>query len=89
MAEHDRLPRGMTPRLLSVDAAAAYLGVHRETFEQHVRPQIPPIEIGARKLWDIKALDHWLDQQCALNERLRPADRWLGELEIDLANSRR
>ena len=89
MPERDRLPRGMTPRLLSEDAAAAYLGVHRETFEQHVRPQIPPIEIGTRKLWDLKTLDDWLDRQSGLIERLRPANQWLGELESDLAHSRR
>jgi hypothetical protein len=51
---------------LSEDAAAAYLGIHRETFEQHVRQHIPPVEIGTRKLWDIKALDHWLDHQSGL-----------------------
>ena len=89
MPERDRLPRGVTPRLVSEDAAAAYLGVHRETFEQHVRPQIPPIEIGTRKLWDLKTLDDWLDRQSGLIERLRPANQWLGELESDLANSRR
>ena len=89
MSDPDRLPRGMTPRLLSRDAAAAYCGVTAETFEQHVRPHIQPVEIGARRLWDVKALDHWLDRQSGLVERLRPADQWLGDLEIDLAHSRR
>ena len=75
--------------MLSEDAAAAYLGVHRETFEQHVRPYVPPVEIGAPKLWDIKALDHWLDQQSALAEAWRPVGEWVAELEDDCAHPRR
>jgi hypothetical protein len=86
MTERDRLPRGMTPRLLSEDAAAAYLGIHRETFEQHVRCRVPPIEIGARKLWDVKALDHWLDQQSGLVEALRPVGEWLAGLGDNCAS---
>jgi hypothetical protein len=85
MSEGDRLPRGMTPRLLSEDAAAAYLGIHRVTFEEHVRPHIPPVEIGARKLWDVKSLDAWLDQQSGLVEALRPVGDWLAELGDDRA----
>ena len=80
MADRDRLPRGVTPRLLSEDAAAAYLGIHRETFEEHVRPHVRPIEIGARKLWDIKALDRWLDRQSGVVEALRPVGDWLAGL---------
>jgi len=79
----------MMPRLLSEDAAAAYLGIHRETFEQHVRQHISPVEIGARKLWDIKALDHWLDQQSGLVEALRPVGDWLAGLGDDRAAARR
>jgi hypothetical protein len=83
MSEGSRLPRGMTPRLLSEDAAAAYLGIHRETFEEHIRPHIPPVEIGSRRLWDIKALDYWLDQQSGLVEALRPTEDWLAGLGDD------
>jgi hypothetical protein len=66
MADNRRLPPGMTPRLLSRDEAATYCGVVAETFEQHVRPHVPPIGLGARRLWDIRALDRWLDRQSGL-----------------------
>jgi hypothetical protein len=79
----------MTPRLLSRDAAAVYCGVTAETFEQHIRPYIPPIEIGARRLWDVKALDRWLDVRSGLSDAIRPVDHWLAELGNDRAGSRR
>src|SRR3954464_11382473 len=75
-----RLPRGMTPRLLSRDAAAAYCGVTAETFETHVRPHVQPVEIGARRLWDVRALDSWLDVRPGLADALRPVEDWLTEL---------
>jgi hypothetical protein len=83
------LPMGMTPRLLSRDAAATYCGITAETFEQHVRPHVAPIEIGARRLWDVRALDDWLDVQSGLTDALRPVDDWLAELGNDRARSRR
>lgn len=66
------LPAGMTPRLLGSPAAAAYCGVTGETFEKHIRPHVPPIEIGARRVWDVKALDRWLDERSGLTAELRP-----------------
>lgn len=56
----DRLPRGMTPRLLTVEQAAAYCGVGRENFEARVG--VAPVKIfGTRILYDRVALDKWLD----------------------------
>src|SRR5260370_1413420 len=89
IANRDALPAGMTPRLLSRAAAAAYCGVTAETFETHIRPQVPPIEIGARRLWDIKALNRWLDERSGLVEALRPIRDWLAELGDDRARARR
>jgi hypothetical protein len=83
------LPTGITPRLVSVEAAAAYCGVTAPTFELHVRPHVAPIEIGTRRLWDLKALDQWLDLQSGLGDPLRPVDEWLARLGDDRANSRR
>ncbi len=74
MPDRRLLPIGMTPRLLSKVAAAAYCGITEETFEAHVRPHVQPIEIGARRLWDVKALDRWLDQQSGLVDALTPVD---------------
>jgi hypothetical protein len=89
MSERRSLPTGMTPRLLSRDAAAAYCGITAETFEQYIRPHVTPIEIGARRLWDVRALDRWLDLRSGLTDALRPVDDWLVELGNDRANSRR
>ena len=51
----------LAPRLLSLAEAARYCGVSKETFLAHVRPQVGPVPIGARILWDRHALDRWLD----------------------------
>lgn len=78
-----RLPLGMRPRLLSRDVAAAYCGVVGETFDQHIRPHVPPIQIGTRRLWDIRALDRWLDERSGLIAELRPIDDWLSRLDYE------
>lgn len=83
MGERHALPAGMTPRLLSREGAAAYCGVTAETFETHVRPHVPPVEIGARRLWDVRALDRWLDERSGLIEALRPVDDWIARLGGD------
>lgn len=57
------LPAGITPRLLSREAAAIYCGISPTLFDTHIVPSVPPVEIGRRNLWDIKKLDRWLDQQ--------------------------
>lgn len=62
-----KLPPGMTPRLLSRVQAAAYCGVVAETFDTHVAPMVKPVAIGARRLWDVRAIDAWLDQEGGLN----------------------
>ncbi len=89
MGEQRSSLSGITPRLLSRDAAAAYCGINAETFEHHVRPHVPPIEIGARRLWDIRALDSWLDARSGLTNDLRPVEDWVAELGNDRARSRR
>ena len=84
------LPRGMTPRLLSRDAASAYCGMSQTHFDEHVAPSVPPLVLGRRNLWDVKALDRWLDQRSGLGDVLRPVDEWLGGLGADdRAHSRR
>jgi hypothetical protein len=88
MPERRTLPIGMTPRLLSREAAAAYCGVIAETFETHVRPHIAPIEIGARRLWDVKALDRWLDERSGLIEGLQSIDHWVEHLGDDRSRPR-
>ncbi len=83
MAEQ-RLPAGITPRLLSREAAAAYCGISPTLFDEHIVPDVPALRIGARVLWDIKKLDRWLDEQAgfahagptrSLGERLNVGDK--------------
>ena len=88
MPDDGALPRGMTPRLLSREAAAAYCGIAPETFDVHVRPHVSPIEMGTRRLWDVKALDHWLDQQSGLIAEFQPIESWLERLGDDRARPR-
>ena len=61
-----RLPTGLTPRLLSREAAATYCGISTTLFDAHIVPAVAPLAIGGRRLWDIKKLDRWLDQQSEL-----------------------
>lgn len=89
MAERRRLPVGLTPRLLCQDAAAAYCGVIADTFDKHIRPHVPPVEIGSRRLWDVKVLDRWLDEQSGLADAPRPLEGWLEGLGDDRENPRR
>jgi hypothetical protein len=60
------LTRELRPRLLSRVAAADYCGLSLTTFEKLARPYVPPIHIGRRAVWDIRALDRWLDAQTGL-----------------------
>lgn len=88
MTDRPRLPQGMTPRLLGREAAAAYCGMSADTFETAV--PVRPIALSVRRrLWDVKALDRWLDQQSGLVEALAPTEDWLGRLRDDRARSRR
>lgn len=60
------LPAGMTPRLLSRGEAAAYLGVSPDHFADVV--PVPSIKVGRRILWDIRALDAWVDGQTGMGK---------------------
>lgn len=53
------LPLNLPKRGLSVDEAAEYCGVSRNTLTRH-GPE--PIKIGERSVYDRRALDRWLDQ---------------------------
>jgi hypothetical protein len=48
------------PRLLSAEQAAQYCGVSRTHFTAHC--PVASTRIGDRKLYDIKALDEWVDK---------------------------
>lgn len=80
MTQRRDLPVGMTPRLLCREFAAAYLGISPNHFDEHVAESVKPIELGKRKLWDIRALDRWLDRQSGLDDALRPVGEWVAGL---------
>ena len=68
--ERPEIPRRL-PRWLSVDAAAAYVGLSQRTFEAEVAfgtfPQ--PFKLGRtrRRLWDVRALDATMDRASGLS----------------------
>lgn len=57
----------MTVRLaLTLDEAAASLGVSRDYFDEHVRPELRTVRRGRRILVSIRELERWLDKSQAL-----------------------
>lgn len=77
------LPQGITPRLLGRVAAAIYCGMSPNHFEEYVAKAVPPLQFGRRNLWDIKALDRWLDQRSGLAHATRSIDEWAEMLGDD------
>lgn len=67
MTNRPRLPEGMTPRLLSREQAAAYVGLSANQFDEEVRagrfPASVALYVTRRRLWDRSALDAALDSE--------------------------
>ncbi len=65
MARQAALPPGLAPRLLTREAAAAYVSVSAGTFDKLVaQGRMPPPRIltGKRRAWDLHALDSAIDR---------------------------
>ncbi len=65
MARQVALPPTLPPRLVGREAAAAYLSVSPNTFDEMVRDgRMPPPKLlgGRRRAWDIRALDAAIDR---------------------------
>jgi hypothetical protein len=67
----DRLPAGLTPRLLPIGLAARYCSMTQaeflDTIGQHVEPLYFSRGRGkAKERWDIHKIDLWLDQQSGI-----------------------
>ncbi len=71
MTEDHRAPP-IIPRLLSRVHAAAYCGVSRNHFDQTIGKEVSVIYVGRRALWDIKALDRWIDGQGTASDDVAP-----------------
>jgi predicted DNA-binding transcriptional regulator AlpA len=64
MAHQKALPPTLAPRLISREAAAAYVCVSPNTFDEMVkdgRMPKPKRLAGRRKAWDVRALDTAID----------------------------
>jgi predicted DNA-binding transcriptional regulator AlpA len=46
---------------LRAEEAAEALGVSRDWFDQHVRPEVPHIRRGRMTLYAVKALEKWAE----------------------------
>jgi len=78
-SHHFRSPltRRVIPRLLGRDDAAFYVGVSGPHFDAHVAPHVQSIRLGRRRLFDVRALDGWLDVKFAPSRVSRSATEWL------------
>ena len=79
-----QLPPGMTPRLLSREQAAAYCGVSRNYFNEHIATCVRCTPVGGRrKLWDITLLNEHIDRLSGITpnrESEMSDDDWLAGL---------
>ena len=59
MTRQTALPATLAPRLISREAAAAYIGISPSKFDELVRDKRMPLpkRIDARKVWDVRQLD--------------------------------
>lgn len=64
MARQAALPLTLAPRLISREAAAAYVNVSPTKFDEMVKERVMPRPKrlgGRRKAWDVRALDIAVD----------------------------
>jgi len=64
MARQNALPPNLAPRLISREAAAAYVNVSPTTFDEMVKDGTMPKPkrlSGRRKAWDVRTLDVAVD----------------------------
>jgi hypothetical protein len=83
-----RLPAGLTPRLLSKEAAAFYCGLSKLRFERTVETAVKPVDPGdgGQLLWDVRDLDDWVDQKSGRAHPQRSLAEWVGMLGDDGAD---
>jgi excisionase family DNA binding protein len=65
-AQRDARPLAAVPRLaLSVEEAAASLGVSRDLFDDEVRPELRVVRVGRRLLVPVRELERYLAENAA------------------------
>jgi len=66
VALHTQSPSGNPSALrlaLSIDEAAAALGISRDHFDRHVLPRVKVVPIGRRRLVPVRELERYLNAQ--------------------------
>jgi excisionase family DNA binding protein len=54
------------PRLaLTREQAAAALGISLNSFERHVEPHLKLVRVGRRRIFPVRELERWLEQNAA------------------------
>jgi hypothetical protein len=81
--EYDISSSGIIPRLLSRKDAAAYCGVSPNHFCKYIGPSVKSTRFGRRVVWDVKALDKYLDSLIGSTIDDRSIEYWLGKLDDD------
>lgn len=56
-------PTRLVPTLaLNQEEAAAALGMSVDCFVEHVKPELPVVHAGRRRIYNVAALQAWLDR---------------------------
>ena len=70
MSDQQRLPRKISPRIIRLRDAPAYLGMNRNLFNECVRTQLTELPIGEQGVgFDRIELDAWVDNYVVCNRR--------------------
>jgi excisionase family DNA binding protein len=57
-----RRPHTAVRLTLTVDEAAAALGISRDHFERHILGRVPTVYVGRRRLIPVKELERWVER---------------------------
>jgi hypothetical protein len=71
----DRLRRSVPRLALNQQEAAEALGISVDHFERHVKAELPVVLSGSRRLYPVRALERWLDDEAMLHGRRAAAQR--------------
>lgn len=64
-----RLRREVPCLALTQQEAAASLGVSVDHFERHIKPQLPVVLVGSKRIYPHKGLERWLDENTLVGGR--------------------
>jgi hypothetical protein len=79
MASQTALPPTLAPRLINREAAAAYINVSPNTFDEMVKAgKMPRAKLltDRRKAWDVRELDLYVDNLPSVSGDTGPDSSW-------------